>query len=79
MIVRVQKWGNSLAVRLPMHVAKEAKLEEGSELDLSEEAGYISLKPVEHEHSLHEMVLAITPENMHSEVNFGGARGSEIW
>ena len=34
MVVRVQKWGNSLALRLPKPVALDARLEEGSVIDL---------------------------------------------
>lgn len=33
--VKVSKWGNSLAVRLPRALVKELDLHEGDELDLS--------------------------------------------
>lgn len=33
--VKVSKWGNSLAVRLPSGLVKELDLHEGDELDLS--------------------------------------------
>jgi antitoxin MazE len=33
--VKVSKWGNSLAVRLPRGLVKELDLREGDELDLS--------------------------------------------
>ena len=35
MRTRIQKWGNSLALRIPKSFAAEVKLEQGSEIEVS--------------------------------------------
>ena len=79
MVLQIQKWGNSLAVRIPKQVAKEARLEEGSQVNLIEEAGKIILDRVEKEGPLSELLAGITPDNLHDEQDFGPAKGKEIW
>ena len=39
MHVRVQKWGNSLTVRIPKPLAKDAKIKEGSILNVTISGG----------------------------------------
>jgi antitoxin MazE len=39
MKVRVRKWGNSLAMRIPRSFAKEARIEQDNEVNLSLEEG----------------------------------------
>ena len=79
MLLQIQKWGNSLAVRIPSQVAKNARLNEGSEINLREEGGRIILDRVERDVLLAELLAAITPDNLHGEADFGPARGKEIW
>ena len=45
MQVRVSRWGNSLAVRLPKAVAENLRLEEGQTVDLEIEDGSVRLRP----------------------------------
>ena len=45
MQVRIAKWGNSLAVRLPRAIADDLRLEEGQSLDIAIEKGSVTLKP----------------------------------
>ncbi len=45
MQVRVSRWGNSLAVRLPKAVTEDLRLEEGQAVELIVEAGAIKLQP----------------------------------
>jgi len=35
MVTKIQKWGNSLGLRIPISFAKEAAIEEGSSVDIS--------------------------------------------
>jgi antitoxin MazE len=80
MVATVAKWGNSLAVRIPQHVAKEIQLTEGTEVDLVVIDGNLMIKPrLRKRYSLEELVAAITPENTHSEVETGVAQGNEAW
>ncbi|MGB8699911.1 MAG: AbrB/MazE/SpoVT family DNA-binding domain-containing protein [Thermosynechococcaceae cyanobacterium] len=80
MVATVAKWGNSLAVRIPQHVVKEIQLTEGTEVDLAVIDGNLVIKPRPRKrYSLEELITAITPENLHSEVETGGAVGNEVW
>lgn len=50
--MRVAKWGNSLAVRLPQAVAEELGLKEGDEIELRAAPGQVvevARKPTPHE------------------------------
>jgi antitoxin MazE len=76
----VAKWGNSLAVRIPQSLAKEISVEEGTEIEISVVDGMILIKPTLRRHyTLDELVTGITPENLHSEVDWGVAMGNEFW
>ena len=80
MVATVAKWGNSLAVRIPQHIVKEIQLTEGAEVDLLTIDGNLVIKPRPWRcYSLAELVAAITPENLHSEVEAGDAVGNEVW
>jgi antitoxin MazE len=76
----VQKWGNSLAVRIPKAVAEGASVHQGSSIDISVDAtGKMVLKPVKKRYSLKELVDKITPRNLHPEADFGKPMGGEVW
>ena len=80
MKARIQKWGNSLAVRIPQPFAIEATLEENSAVDLSVRNGKIIIAPVaEPKLVLEELVSRITKANRHEEVETGKSRGNEAW
>lgn len=77
---RIQKWGNSLAVRIPQPFAKESNLEENSPVEVSVRNGNLVIVPVrEPELPLDDLVARITKENRHSEVTTGKRRGNEAW
>ena len=76
----VQKWGNSLAVRIPKVVAADAKLAQYSLVELSLEDGRLVVTPVARPaQSLNELLTRITDENIHSDVDWGPAVGKEAW
>ncbi len=80
MKTRIQKWGNSLALRIPRPFAAESNLREDSAVDLSVRNGRIVVAPIaEPEFSLQDLVAQITPRNRHSETETGGAVGNEVW
>ena len=80
MQVQVQKWGNSLALRIPKSFANQIKIEQGSYVDLSTVDGTLIAKPLEEqEYSLEQLLAGITDENIHAEVDTGNAVGKEIW
>ncbi len=80
MKVQIQKWGNSLALRIPKSFAVESKIEQGSTVEVSLESGRIIVFPVaEPEFSLDELLAKITPENLHGEIDTGASVGAETW
>ncbi len=81
MTTTIQKWGNSLAVRLSKHVAEDADIEEGSVVEVSAKDSGIVIRvvPKTKEYSLKELLKGVTPHNKHKEVDWGPPRGKEIW
>lgn len=80
MFTTVARWGNSLAIRIPQHLVKEIQLAEGAEVELVVIDGNLAIKPRPRKsYSLEELIAAITPENLHSEVESGAAVGNEVW
>ena len=76
----VQQWGNSLALRIPKAFAQQTNIRRGSAVALSVERGRMVIKPMKpRKHTLKELVSKITPENRHSETDWGGSVGKEIW
>jgi antitoxin MazE len=75
----VQKWGNSLAVRIPRPFAEEVRLEENSTVDLTVRGGKLVIVPAAPEITLDQLVDQITEDNRHDEVETGRAVGNEIW
>ena len=77
---QVAKWGNSLAVRIPRAIVKDAGLAEGDKVSLDLEAdGSIVLRSSRRKYSLDELVAGISKKNRHRETNWEGARGKESW
>jgi len=76
---RAQKWGNSLAVRVPKAVTEKVGLREGDEVDIEAVAGGIRLKPVRTGPALKDLVRGITRDNVHEEQDFGRPVGREAW
>ncbi len=80
MKTKIQKWGNSLALRIPMSFAKETNLKNGSFVNLSLIEGKLVAKPFkEKEYSLKELLSKINKDNLHREFDSGNAIGNEIW
>jgi antitoxin MazE len=80
MIARIQKWGNSLAVRIPKTFATEAGLAEDVPVELSLIDGKIVVSPVADEPpSLTDLLRDINRDNLHSEWDTGPAVGKELW
>ena len=77
---QVAKWGNSLAVRIPQAMVREAGLGEGDRLsvDLAKD-GAIVLRPSRRKYSLDQLVAGITRKNRHRETDWGPPRGKEVW
>ena len=80
MITKIQKWGNSLAVRIPQAVAKETQLCVGETVKLAYQNGQIVITPVRQQrYKLTDLLKDVRPHNLHDEVSSGGALGKEVW
>jgi len=80
MQTRVQKWGNSLAVRIPKLLAAELGLKRNSPVELTLEDGRLALTPAtESALSLEDLLALVTEENQHHEIDTGPSVGREVW
>ena len=79
MRVRISRWGNSLAVRLPRAVTENAGATEGTEVDVSGTAGRIVLQTAPRAYTLEELLGGVTKRNLHAETETGGPVGREHW
>jgi antitoxin MazE len=78
MQTKIQKWGNSLGVRIPRSFAVE--VDAGSAVDISLEKGGLRIRPVRRRrYALRELLRKISPRNVHEEVATGAAVGREAW
>lgn len=77
---RVQKWGNSLALRIPKSFAAEVGLAENAAVDLSVKEGRLVVEvEAEKPLRLEDLLDGITDENLHGEWRMGPAVGREVW
>lgn len=79
MRVAVRKWGNSLALRIPKAFADGARIESGSEVELSLEEGRLVVTPLSPAETLASLLAQVTDDNRHAEVVTGPAVGEEVW
>ena len=80
MRVSVQKWGNSLALRIPKAVAEESQIAQGSLVELRLRKGELVVKPLaKPSYTLDELLAGVTDDNLHAEVDTGMPTGREVW
>ncbi len=80
MQTKVQKWGNSLGVRIPRSVAAEAQVEEGGTVDLSVEDGRLLIRPLRvRKYALSALLRKVSRRTLHGEVSTGKTVGREAW
>ncbi len=80
MLTKVQKWGNSLGLRIPKSFAEEASVEEGSTVDLSVTKGQLVIRPVRRQkYELRDLLSRVDEGNIHDEIPTGAPRGRESW
>jgi antitoxin MazE len=84
MKIAFQKWGNSLAVRVPKVVAQEIGARDGKAAEMSVQGGKLVIEPIKHtrrkrRYILDELIGRITPQNRHDEIDWGAGVGNEAW
>ncbi len=76
----VQRWGNSLALRIPRAYAAETKISEGSEVELTLKSGALVVRPVVRKrHALADLLKRVSAANRHEAIGTGHAVGKEVW
>ena len=78
MRTNIQKWGNSLAVRIPKAFASDLGIDQNAPVELSLEDGALVLRPaLESPYKLESLLAQVTDENIHSLIDWGGPVGKE--
>ena len=78
MITKIQKWGNSLALRIPKSIAKTIKIEEGSDVKIKVVKNKIVISRKKNQtYKLKELLSLVTNENLHNENGFKKSHGGE--
>ncbi len=79
-MLRVEKWANSLAIRLPEKIAAQLDWKQNTQLRESVVDGKLVIEAVKKpKYTLKDLLLQVTPENMPGEIDSGLAVGKEVW
>lgn len=88
MIAKLQKWGNSKAVRIPATIVQQLGAKEGGALDLQVRDGVLLIEVIKRkkparrtratELSLKDLLKGMTPQDRHPLVDMGPDVGGEI-
>ena len=80
MRTKVQKWGNSLALRIPKTFAEELQIAPEAVVELTLEDGKLVLAPPAADvYQLEQLLDRITADNRHEESDWGAPVGLESW
>lgn len=78
MSTTVQKWGNSLGIRIPSQIAERIAVRQGSEVDLVVGDDHtLIVIPKKKKPTLKELLVQCNPENRHDEMDCG-VEGKEL-
>ncbi len=75
----VNKWGNSLGVRIPQPIANAVGLEIGTVVDVKVVDNTIVISTVKKKHTLEDLLVGVTPELIGGEYDWGEPVGNEAW
>jgi antitoxin MazE len=75
----VNKWGNSLGVRIPQNVAAEVGLAVGTVVNVEVIDNKVIISPRQKKYQLDELLVGVTPELIGGEYDWGAPVGRELW
>jgi antitoxin MazE len=76
--LKIRKWGNSLAVRIPANVARSARLSEGQPVEMSVEDDRVAITPVGTPRlTLAQKLARFDPKKHRGELMVTGRAGAE--
>ncbi len=74
----VQKWGDSLAIRIPKTLARQLDVLEGDSVEMQVRDGELIVRPIRaKKQSLEELLKSCKPSQLHRETDFGPDLGRE--
>ncbi len=69
MQTKIQRWGNTLGLRIPRALASAAQIEDGSTVELAIENGGLRVRPVRaRKYALGQLLKGVKPQTLHGEV-----------
>lgn len=77
MHVQIARWGNSLGVRVPKEIAAEVGLKAGARVEITAEDGRIIIAVARPVYTLDELLVGMTPDEMHDAFDWGPEVGRE--
>jgi antitoxin MazE len=75
----INRWGNSLGVRIPLQVANELGFKIGTVVDVTIEDGRAVISPIKKKYTLSELLEGVTPDLIDGEYDWGQPVGNEAW
>jgi antitoxin MazE len=75
MRAHVSRWGNSLAIRIPKPLAKDAGLSDGTQVEMRLSKRMLTVVAARPEYRLERLVAKITPRNRHAEYDWAPRPG----
>ena len=83
MATTVQKWGNSLGIRVPKAIAEQVNLSNGTEVEFETTGGVLTVRPKHRrrrrsKYTLAELLAQWKPAHRHGEIHKDGPRGREL-
>lgn len=75
----MQKWGNSLAIRIPKAFAESLQVREETIVELVVTEAGLVVRPVTTDHTLADLLARVTDGNIHEEIPTGRPVGREVW
>lgn len=68
MTTKIQRWGNSLGVRIPQQLTKKYGLVNGSPVQIKEDGSRIVIEPIKEEYTLEQLIAQCEGDNPHTEI-----------
>jgi antitoxin MazE len=80
MKLKIKKWGNSLAIRIPRAFAMETNLHDDSVVEFFSRDNELVIVPMNgNGFSLEDLLEGVNDGNLHAEITTGAPAGAEIW
>lgn len=79
MTTTLDRWGNSLGIRVPKALAEAVGLQAGDRVDISVERGKVIIQPARPRYYLDELLAGITPENQHPSTDDVAVGRERFW